>query len=65
MTGYVGARNCFKENVNLVGRPMSDPQTWNLNNGLEQFAHAVQKEMAALDHKLDQILHMLAELRRR
>ena len=65
MPGYVGARKCFQENINLIPRPMSDPQAWNLNNGLEEFAHAVQNDMTALEHKLDQILQILTALRRR
>ena len=57
MANYNGARACFQENVNLIGpRPMADPQSWNLNNGLEQFAAAVQADLAEVHRKLDWIL---------
>ena len=62
MADYTGARRCFQENVNLIGpRPMDDPQPWNLNNGLEQFATAVHQDFDALDQKLNQILAALRQ----
>ena len=60
MADYSGARKCFQENVNLVGpQPMIDPQNWNLNNGLEQFAAAVQADILDVHQKLDAILAVL------
>ena len=57
---YQDAQKCFIENCNLIGpNPMTDPQNWNLNNGLEQFAAAVKQDLAEIDRKLTLILRVL------
>jgi hypothetical protein len=38
---------------------MADPQNWNLNNGLEQFATAVRADLLEVHQKLDDILTLL------
>jgi hypothetical protein len=53
---YQNARNCFQENVNLIGtQPMNDPQNWNLNNGLEQFTQAVQAQLTSMQRSIDNL----------
>lgn len=60
MSGFMGACKCFRENVTLVGsQPMSDPQNWNLNNGLEQFVVAVERDLAEMNRKLNTILTLI------
>ena len=64
--GYVGAKKCFVENCNLVGaNPMSDPQTWNLNNGLEQLAAAIQSDLHSILNNQRELETHLQHLERR
>jgi hypothetical protein len=55
-------REAFNENCEMVGAPMNDAQTWNLNAGLEQFAQGVQSDVRRLEQKLDQILTLLRSM---
>lgn len=66
---YLTAKRCFEENVEMIGEPMSDPQTFNLNQGLHAIAsqlnqdmHALKRDMTAISAKLQ---HIETLLRRR
>lgn len=50
------AKKCFAENRDLVGEPMSDPQNFNLNEGLLCLTHEVEAELSKINRKLDAII---------
>ena len=57
---YQGARKNFTENCQLIGpNPMTDPQNWNLNNGLHQLATAIEQDFAQTQQLLQKILKAL------
>jgi hypothetical protein len=47
---YNGAKACFAENINGMGDPMSDPNTYNLNKGLFLLTKQLQVDIAKLEH---------------
>lgn len=57
---YYNARNNFAENVALVGpNPMSDPQNFNLNDGLFKLTQAIENDMSEIKQLLHSILNEL------
>jgi hypothetical protein len=53
---YHVAETCFVENANMVGEPMNDPQTYNLNNGLANLSDAINSDLSQIKTLLNQIL---------
>lgn len=60
---YHTARECFAQNLQMIGRPMADALNWNLNSGIDEFVTTVQQDLAAVHEKLDQILAALRRQR--
>jgi len=56
------AKKCFEENKALVGPdPMTDPQTWNLNNGLANLTDAIHADLAEIQRLLAQIARAVSQ----
>jgi len=59
---YHMAKKCFEENKALVGPdPMTDPQTWNLNNGLANLTDAIHADLAEIQRLLAQIARAVSQ----
>lgn len=56
---YRDAVKCFAENKHLIEPPTSDALQWNLANGLSNLAQALERDMAALDVRLQNIEKLL------
>jgi hypothetical protein len=56
-TGFNLAKKCFAENRNLVGEPMSDPQNYNLNEGLLSLVAELETRLNEIDRKLAALLN--------
>jgi len=57
---YSKAKACFKENVDAFGdNPMSDPQTYNLNQGLLILTKEIDTSITEINRKLTSILAAL------
>jgi uncharacterized protein (DUF934 family) len=56
---YQTARECFQQNMQMVGEPMSDPQTFNINSGLDELAVCIQQDIAQIQQTLTAILNAL------
>jgi len=52
---YHTAKECFDENLQLLGQPQTDLQAWNLNTGLKQLAEALEADLDAIRTLLGQI----------
>ena len=62
---YYNAQNSFGENKQLVGPdPMADPQNWNLNNGLQNFAAAVEQDLNELKQMIVKLQRQIASMQR-
>ena len=52
---YATAKKCFQENLDMVGDPMSDPQTFNLNVGLLNLTDEIESDISHIKTALRQI----------
>jgi len=52
---FAKAKNCFIENRNAVGQPLSDPQTYNLNQGLQILTGEIEDGFRKIDAELRKI----------
>lgn len=59
MISYKTAKKCFQENLDLVGKPMSAAQTYNLNTGLYNLTSQIETDLNQIQAQLGQILHVL------
>jgi len=59
---YQSAKNCFNENVALFANPQTNPEKYNLYDGLSNLTQAMENDLSAIKDLLEQILF---ELRRR
>jgi hypothetical protein len=62
---YEKARECFSENINMIGRAnaMQRPQEWNLNNGLDSLTVAIQNDLNEVKALLARIVRALEDRR--
>jgi hypothetical protein len=56
---YHMAKQCFTEARNMVGEPTSDPQTYNLHQGLLNLTDELETDISTINRKLDLILAAL------
>ena len=60
---YTIAKQCFAEARDMVGKPMNDPNTFNLHQGLLNLTDQIQSDMTAIKHQLRTIEQILKQLR--
>jgi len=56
---YHSARNCFNENIKLFTDPQTNPEKYNLYNGLSNLTQAIDTDLGAIKDLLEQILYEL------
>ena len=54
MTFYK-AKDCFKDNLQIIGSAKSNPLLWNLSVGLNQLAEALESDLGQIKHDLARI----------
>jgi len=62
MSYIQSAINCFEENLRLFGNSQTDPENYNLYNGLTEMARAIQyidREVSEIKLTVDRILRKL------
>jgi hypothetical protein len=59
MSAY-DAKKCFLENRNLFGNAQSEPEKYNLYNGLANLAEAIEE----MDRKLNNLAHDVEQVKR-
>ena len=59
---YEEAKQAFRENLDLVRDPRTDPLTWNLNAGLTALTSSLEADLRQIASLLEQVL---LELRQR
>lgn len=60
-----GAEKCFKENRNLFGNPSTQPEKFNLYNGLLNLAEMVGQLKSQVSHLEHEIHNLRRELGQR
>lgn len=62
---YYEARNCFNENLQLIGKPQNKTENmaWNLSSGLNQLTRALEADLEKIQALLDQIAKSLQHQR--
>jgi hypothetical protein len=58
---YERAKNCFDENIRLFANPQSQPEKYNLYNGLTNLTNAIETDLGSIKDLLEQILWELRE----
>jgi hypothetical protein len=58
---YERAKNCFNENISLFANPQSQPEKYNLYNGLTNLTNAIETDLGSIKDLLEQILWELRE----
>jgi hypothetical protein len=63
---YQFARDNFQDNLNLIGpNSMTDPQNFNLNNGLMNLANALEGDTHQIKNALRAIMQEIENLKTR
>jgi hypothetical protein len=60
---FAKAKKCFDENKSMIGEPMADPKTFNLNQGLSILANEIDDEFKKNATELRHINEKLDSLR--
>ena len=62
---YYEARDCFNENLQLIGRPQNKTENmaWNLSSGLNQLSRALEDDLGQIQALLQQIAQALQHRR--
>lgn len=62
---YYEARNCFNENLQLIGKPQNrtESMAWNLSSGLNQLTRALEADLEKIQALLNQIAKALQHQR--
>ncbi len=62
---YYEARDCFNQNLRLIGRPQNKTEnmTWNLSSGLNHLTRALEADLEQIRSLLNQIAKALQHRR--
>lgn len=62
---YYKARDCFNENLQLIGRPQNKTESmaWNLSSGLNHLTRALEADLEKIQSLLNQIAKALQHRR--
>ena len=53
---YKRAKECFNENLQMIGDPATKPYEWNLNSGLLALSNGIETDLSEIKASLRQIL---------